>query len=206
MALCYALAVVELERGNTAAMEMAEASEGETSTDALAVYQDELEDLGIDVDDDGLETLRGLFVILIGLGMRESSGNCYEGRDMSADNVASDTCEAGLFQMSANMHSSSPEMKKLFDAYWKDPQGFLDVFAESLNPTSSNLDIYGSGKGAAFQWLARFSPAFCVFSTAVGLRKRKDHWGPIKRKEVTISKDGTLPINLIREKRAGEDR
>ena len=78
-------------------------------------------------------------------------------------------------------------MKKLFDAYWKDPQGFLDVFAESLSPNSSNLDIYGSGKGAAFQWLARFSPAFAVFSTAVGLRKRKDHWGPIKRKEVTLS-------------------
>jgi len=187
MALCYALAVISMEQGNSAAMVMGEAASGDEDEDALSWYENELEDLDLDVDDDGLETLRALFVILFGLGMRESSGRWCEGRDMSADNVAADTCEAGLFQMSANMHTASPEMKKLFDAYWKDPQGFLDVFREGVNPTSSNLDVYGSGKGASFQFLARYSPAFAVFTTAVGLRKRKAHWGPIQRKEVTLS-------------------
>jgi peptidoglycan hydrolase-like protein with peptidoglycan-binding domain len=187
MALCYALAVAQLERDNSAALVMAEAADGDEDEDALVWYEKELEDLDLDVSDDGLETLRALFVILIGLGMRESSGRYCEGRDMSADNVAADTCEAGLFQMSANMHSASPEMKKLFDVYWKDPQGFLDVFREGISPTASNLDVYGSGKGASFQWLGKFSPAFAAFTTAVGLRKRKAHWGPIQRKEVTLS-------------------
>ena len=187
MALCYALAVVKLEQSNSAVMEMGEAASGDEDADALSWYEKELEDLDLDVSDDGLETLRALFTILIGLGMRESSGRYCEGRDMSADNVAADTCESGLFQMSANMHSASPEMKKLFDAYWKDPQGFLDVFREDISPTSSNLDVYGSGKGASFQWLGKFSPAFAAFTTAIGLRKRKAHWGPIQRKEVTLS-------------------
>jgi hypothetical protein len=168
-------------------MEMGEAASGDEDADALSWYEKELEDLDLDVSDDGLETLRALFVVLTGLGMRESSGRYCEGRDMSADNVAADTCEAGLFQMSANMHSASPEMKKLFDVYWKDPQGFLDIFREGINPTASNLDVYGSGKGASFQWLGKFSPAFAAFTTAIGLRKRKAHWGPIQRKEVTLS-------------------
>jgi len=186
MALCYALAVVKMDQDNSAVMVMGEAA-GDPDEDALAWYEDELGKLDLDVSDAGVETLRALFVILIGLGMRESSGRYCEGRDMSADNVASDTCEAGLFQTSANMHSASPEMKKLFDAYWKDPQGFLDVFREDIYPTSSNLDVYGSGKGASYQWLSKFSPAFAVSTTAIGLRKRKAHWGPIQRKEVTLS-------------------
>jgi hypothetical protein len=48
-------------------------------------------------DRDGPETLRPLFALMLGHGMRESSGRYCEGRDRSAENVASDTAEAGLF-------------------------------------------------------------------------------------------------------------
>jgi hypothetical protein len=138
-----------------------------------------------------VETLRALFTLLIGLGMRESSGDYSCGRDQSAGSSSqeSDTCEAALFQMSWNMESASGEMETLFDRYWSDPNGFLHVFAEGIWPTASNLETVGEGEGAAYQWLAKFCPAFAVFSTAVGLRNRKDHWGPIIRKEVTLRSD-----------------
>jgi len=190
MCLCYALAVTRLlygGPGNSVAQVLAQQA-GDPDDDAVAWYQSELwKQLHIDTDSDGVESMRGLFVIMIGLGMRESSGRYCEGRDMSASNVESDTAEAGLFQTSWNIESASPEMGKLMDHYWADPVGFLEMFADGIYPTASNLDVYGSGEGAAYQFLAKFCPAFAVFTSGVGLRKRKDHWGPIKRKEVTLS-------------------
>ena len=47
--------------------------------------------------------LRRLFVLLMGLGMRESSGQYCEGRDRSAHNTSADTAEAGLFQVSFDL-------------------------------------------------------------------------------------------------------
>jgi len=44
----------------------------------------------------------------MGLGMRESSGRYCEGRDRNANNVTSDTAEAGLFQMSWDIHGVKP--------------------------------------------------------------------------------------------------
>jgi hypothetical protein len=55
-------------------------------------------ELGMDNSADGVDTLRHLFALQLGLGMRESSGQYCCGRDMSADNVSAETCEAGLFQ------------------------------------------------------------------------------------------------------------
>jgi hypothetical protein len=198
MALCYALALVQLQEGKPWVDVMAQdAVPGGDDYDALAWYESEFENLGFDLTVPGVECLRALFTLMIGLGMRESSGKYCEGRDMSADNMASDTCEAGLFQMSWNMETAAPEMGELFGEYWDDPNGFLGMFAIDVNPTSANLDVYGSGEGASFQWLAKYSPAFAVMTTAVGLRLRKDHWGPIKRKEVTLSPDAVRLLQAV---------
>src|SRR5262249_1446747 len=43
------------------------------------------------------------------LGMRESSGNCFEGRDASAGNTSSETAEAGLFQQSHRSSEGAPD-------------------------------------------------------------------------------------------------
>jgi hypothetical protein len=75
----------------------------------------------------------------------------------------------------------------LLEHYWDDPVGFLEVFASGIYPTASNLETVGSGNGAAYQWLAKFCPAFAVFVAAIGLRKRRQHWGPVNRKEVTLT-------------------
>jgi len=55
----------------------------------------------------GVDVLRHLFVLLTGLGMRESSGHYGEGRDASATNTSAYTAEAGLFQVSYNSHHAS---------------------------------------------------------------------------------------------------
>jgi uncharacterized protein (TIGR02594 family) len=186
MALCFALAVSRLRDKDSAVEVMAQANTGDDDVDALSWYSEEFEGAGMDNSSDGVDTLRHLFVLLTGLGMRESSGRYCEGRDMSASNVEADTCEAGLFQTSWNIRTASPEMPALFEEYWDNPQGFLEVFSENINPTAGNLDVYGSGDGAAYQWLAKFCPAFAVMTTAVGLRTRRQHWGPINRVECEL--------------------
>lgn len=185
MGCCFALALDWYLAGDAAARAMAQAA-GDPDDDALAYCADEFEDAGMSNDVPGAETLRHLFVLLTGLGMRESSGRYCEGRDMSATNVEADTAEAGLFQTSWNIASASPHIPPLLEAYWEDPQGFLEAFAENISPSASELDCYGSGDGARYQWLSRYSPAFHVMVTALGLRTRRSHWGPVSRKEIEI--------------------
>ena len=187
MALSYGLALKLLEAGDSSAEVMAQANTDNEDKDALAWYADEIEDMSWDTSEDGIETLRALFGLQIGLGMRESSGRYCEGRDMSADNVTSDTAEAGLFQTSWNIRSASPEFQRLFDHYEQEPVGFLDQFREDVTPSGSDLKNYGSGDGATYQFLAKYAPAFAVLTTAVGLRTLRQHWGPINRHEVTLT-------------------
>lgn len=154
--------------------------------DALAWYASELKKADLDTSKNGADTLRALFVLMIGLGMRESSGNHWEGRDMSADNVQSNTAEAGLFQTSWDIAPCSSTIPPLLEIFWDDPNGFRPDFDVGVEPTASNLDAYGSGDGARYQFLAKFSPLFHVLVTGVGMRKRRQHWGPINRKEVDL--------------------
>ena len=98
----------------------------------------------------GVDTLRGLFALMIGLGMRESSGKYYEGRDVSATNTTSDTCEAGLFQMTWNMKTASPSMGKLLEDFFADPNGFLPIFSEGLTPTSAGCRISAPARARCF--------------------------------------------------------
>lgn len=184
MCLCFALAVSWLQEGKSVATTMAQRL-GDDDVDALTWYEDEFNDLDMG-NDTPPDRLRHLFVLLTGLGMRESSGRYCEGRDMSADNVSADTCEAGLFQSSWNFHGASSQISALYDTYWADPNGFLETFNEGITPSANNLNCYGTGTGAAYQWLAKFSPAFAVMTTAVGLRVIRQHWGPINRHEVDI--------------------
>jgi uncharacterized protein (TIGR02594 family) len=189
MGQCYALALAWLASDDPAAIEMAQAETGESEKDALAWYAAEFAKLKMSNAIAGVDTMRSLFTLLIGLGIRESSGRYYEGIDVSAGSSSqtADTCEAGLFQMSWNMKTASPNLPKLMEAYYADPNGFLEMFSQGLTPTSNGLTNFGSGQGAMFQFLAKYSPAFAVMTAAVGLRTRRKHWGPINRREVELS-------------------
>jgi hypothetical protein len=197
MAMSFAVAMQMFETDKASAQKMASPL-GDSSKDAMAWYKDQFAEEGMS-NGTPRDRIRHLFVLLIGLGMRESSGKYCEGRDMSASNTSSDTCEAGLFQSSWNFHNSSTYIEEFFHEYWADPNGFLDVFNDGISPTSNNLNCYGSGDGAAYQWLAKFCPAFAVMSTAIGLRVLKDHWGPIKRHEAEIVPEVDELLEKIQE-------
>jgi N-acetylmuramoyl-L-alanine amidase/Putative peptidoglycan binding domain len=186
MALSFAYSIMGQDNSARDVMSMAA---GDPYTDALAWYAKEFAALDMSNKVAGVDTLRHLFVMMIGLGPRESSGKYCEGRDMSASNVQSDTAEAGLFQTSWNISNAHPAIFPMLDEFWQSPRGFLDTFKEEVYPTAGNLDSYGSGAGIRYQFLSRFCPLFHVMVTAVGMRTLRQHWGPINRREVDLRED-----------------
>ena len=187
MALSFAYARRQFAEGDDAATVMAKAV-GNPDKDCLAWYAQEFAKLGMKNTTTD-ECLRHLFVMMIGLGPRESSARYIEGRDLSASNVQSETCEAGLFQTSWNIKGGSSAIAPLLPDFWDNPQGFREQFKVDVNPTADNLSCYGSGDGARYQWLSRFAPLFHVMCTGVGMRTLRAHWGPIGRREVTLKKE-----------------
>ena len=186
MALVYARVFCKLKAGDPAAREMAKAKTENSSKDALAWYSQKFDELGMNNSVAGADTLRHLFVLLIGLGMRESSGRFCVGRDTTASNTTSDTAEAGLFQTSFNARTASPLMPALFSQYLANPSGFLEVFRQDIHCSAANLENFGSGQGKEFQRLSKECPAFAAEFAAVGLRNMRKHWGPINRREAQV--------------------
>jgi len=187
MALAYGRVYCKFKAGDPCAAEMAKANTGNGAVDALAWLAPEFAAAGLDNSSDGVDTLRHLFVLLVGLGMRESSGIYCTGRDRSASNTSADTAEAGLFQTSFNARSASSLLPALFQVYQANPSGFLDVFKEGVNPCgAADMQNFGSGDGAEFQRLSKACPAFAAEFAAVGLRNLRTHWGPINTKTAEI--------------------
>ena len=198
MALAFGHAARLLASGEPAVLEMAQAATGnDPDEDALVWYADELAPLGMART--GLDTLRHLFVLMIGLGPRESSGKYCEGRDMSASNTSAETAEAGLFQTSWNIRSCSPNIAPLLTRFWDNPKGFLSVFREGISPSASNLDTYGEDGGASYQWLSKYCPLFHIYVTALGMRSQRQHWGPINRREVEVKKEADTLLRKVQE-------
>jgi len=191
-------------RRDSAALRMAEAERGEEDTDALAWYGEEFEDLRMDNNRSGLATLRHTFALLMGLGMRESSGKYCEGRDMSADNVSADTAEAGLFQMSWNASNASDEIVGLyekFSALGESELCLLSTYSEGVVCESEDFECYGeTGEtGFKYQELAKQCPQFAVESAAVGIRVLRQHWGPINRYEVQLTEEADQMLMAVQD-------
>ena len=99
MSVVYARVYCKVKASTPAAIDMAKPDTGNPDRDALTWYAALFNDVGMDDHTAGVGTLRHLFVLLVGLGMRESSGRHCEGRDQSAVNVTSDTAEAGTISV-----------------------------------------------------------------------------------------------------------
>lgn len=184
LALAFGQCYLDLKAGTSAAVEMAKPIGG-TGQDALAYFHEQLAAADM-LDTKPADNLRHLFTIMYGLGMRESSGQYSEGRDVTARIPPSaNTAEAGMFQQSWDSHSASRELPKLLAEYrLPGKECFLDVFREGVaKPITSNV---GSGDGADFQRLAKQCPMFAVACAAVGLRNIRALWGPINRHEVEV--------------------
>jgi hypothetical protein len=180
----------KLQARHPAAIEMAKART-DSDKDVLNVWREEFDEAGMSNEIAGSETLRHLYAYMLGSGMRESSGQHCCGRDQSADNVQSDTCEAGAFQTSYNAHTASdPEFDMLMDEYLAGlSPGYLEAWSEGVSCSAADWDNYGSGRGAEFQRLCKEQPAFSAETHALTLRNLCNHYGPVIRGEVELNED-----------------
>lgn len=185
MAAVFGLVYLKLKTGDHVALAMA-APPPASSLDALALYADKLFAINANFRNGGVDTLRALWTLETGLGLRESSGGKDIGIDLQAGTGRpAEEIEAGIFQQSWNSHSASPLIRKLFDLYSAGAApGFAEIFREGVTPI--NGPTFGSGDAAAFQVLAKASPAFAAQAAGVGLRVLRNHWGPINREEAEV--------------------
>jgi hypothetical protein len=187
MALAFAQSYLRLKARHPAVIEMAQANTHDDDVDAISWFNSDFEAIDMRNEVPGPNVLRHLYVMLLGLGMRESSGRHCEGRDQSASNTSSDTAEAGLFQTSYNAHVCSPMFDVVMDEFAEGTAvGFSQVFANDVSCGDSDWDNYGSGRGEAFQALCKAEPAFAVESCALVLRGLRQHYGPVNRKELEL--------------------
>jgi hypothetical protein len=192
MALVYARAYCKLKSGNAAALEMAKASTGDMDRDALAWYAEQFSSIGMNNAFLAVSTLRQLFVLLIGLGVRESDGNYCQGMDPTVRYGAAQTADAGLFSTTYNSMMASPLLAEVFKYYLTRPLGFEDIFSEGAKCSTLDLQTLGANAAKApsdterFQQLSKGCPAFAAEYAAIGLRNIRKHWGPINRREVEL--------------------
>ena len=200
IALSYGRAYCRLRADDPCTVEMAKADTGDGAIDAIAWYAAQFKALGMDNSEAGSTTLRHLYVLLMGLGMRESSGIYCTGRDQGASNTTADTAEAGLFQTSYNARTANEQLPALFDWYKEHPTGFLDEYSEGVAKCSAaNLKNFGSGDGAEFQRLSKELPDFAAQFAAVGLRNIRKHWGPINTKSAELKADADAMLREVEE-------
>jgi hypothetical protein len=143
-------------------------------------------------DASGSDTLRHLFVLLTGLGIRESSGRYCVGRYMNQDFHTADDAEAGLFQASYNLTPRCrPILANLFAQYTANPGGFLEIFSVGISCSTADWKNWGDPSEPGFKWqqLTKTCPAFAAEFAAVGLRNNRLTWGPIRAKKVEVVPD-----------------
>jgi uncharacterized protein (TIGR02594 family) len=199
MALSFALALERLNAEDDAMWEAAKPNTGDGDKDVFAWYKDEFKARGMDNSDkaDGADRLLHLYSLMIGLGMRESSGRYCEGRDTTATNTSADTAEAGMFQTSWNIRSCSSQIPPLLNEFWLNPMGFRETFQDGVSPDSNDLDNYGSGGGAQYQFLSKYAPFFHAAVSSIGLRNLRQHWGPINRKEAELRSEAASMLMAV---------
>jgi hypothetical protein len=188
MAIVFARVLCKLRAADPAAMEMAKKNTGDTNRDVLAHYDTVFDGLGMNNDVDGPDTLRHLFALMIGLGMRESSGKFCEGQDRSApENQTAEKAEAGLFQTSFDARHASPLLPVLVTKFAANPSGFKEIFREGCPPCRPrDLENFGTGPGRDFQQLSKESPGFAAEFAAVTLRNQRRHYGPINTRAAQV--------------------
>ena len=167
-------------------------------TDALSWYAPQFAALMMPNDRAGADTLRHTYALLLGLGVRESSGRYCVGRDSTADFSGPDSAEAGLFQTSWGVHTSSSVLEPMFRRYSADQRGcLLEIFKPGARCSRWDARTWGRGTGAAWQELTKACPAFATEYAAVVLRSSGGSWGefgPIRSKAAQLTKacDGML--------------
>lgn len=167
----------------------------DTKRDALAHYADVFASLNMKNDSSGTRTLRHVYTLLLGLGMRESSGRHCCGRDASASNVSSDSAEAGAFQTSWDSRGASTELPKIFERFRTSNVGCnLDVWKSGVTCNDANWKNWGTADttGFLFQDRQKKCPALATEYAAVMLRVSGGsggHYGPLRTKKAEVKSE-----------------
>lgn len=195
IAVTFALALEDLKAGDAAVMAIAAPATGDADHDVLDWYADELHAAELAVGTDR-KRLLAVFAVLLGLGMRESSGRHCEGRDISADNTTADTAEAGLFQVSFNSMKAAPTLRPLYELH-RSRQDLLTVFDDGVQCSVRSWKNWGEGEGRDFQAATKSNPRFATTYAGVLLRRSRKHWGPINRKRAEVTADAVALLRAV---------
>jgi hypothetical protein len=192
VAVAYGCATRKFYTGHAAFKEIAKANTHNADKDALSWYAGTFDAAGMSNNASSVSTLRHVYVFLMGLGMRESSGSYCAGRDrdMSYTNTTSLTCEAGAWQTSWNAKSCSPTiLQGLFDEYKKGAEGYQSIFKEGVHCSANSWENYGSGDGLTFQKMSKEQPVFACEVAAIVIRNLRKHYSSINSRQVEIRKE-----------------
>ncbi len=188
VALSFARGVCAPSRSDVLVVSAAKTTN--TQKDALAWYSAEFAALNLSNTVAGVDTYRHVYTLLMGLGMRESSGEHCVGRDRSATNTTADSAEAGAWQTSYDSRGSSPELPKLFAQYRSSSRGcFASTYAEGVTCSAADWENWGMGDGMVFQQLEKTCPGFAGEYAAVMLRVQGGslgHYGPLRTKAAEV--------------------
>ncbi len=189
VAVTYAKSYSELKANQDAAVRVMSQPLGDPHADALAWY-------GI-AGGSEVDRIRSVYTLAVGLGMRESSGNTTEGRDMSVpeQDATEANAEAGLFQVSFDSFQVSPWMQRLSNQYHATAsQCSVTTFMEGV--PDKNRAVVGTGNGAAFQKFTKECPSFATEYVMLMLRLNRTHFGPVNGKKAEYKTDAE---NMFRE-------
>lgn len=194
MAMTYANLYERLKNGEPIAKALAQPLHSSKDKDALTRFKSQFTNQSLGQLSTDTERLRGLFVLLFGLGLMESNGRYCCGWDRGKltgwgkpskkiEPTAANS-EAGLFQTSYDILQSIDSatknlMTQILANYNASQEGFLYYFSKGYIGTVEDWDTIGSGVAAEFQKLSKECPAFTVEFTAMALRHVARHWNPV---------------------------
>lgn len=191
VSISYANMYCDLKRGPSGVASVVARKAPDPNVDALEIYYR--------ADGSDLDRLRATYALLIGEGMRESSGNPTAGFDRSVRAQKPETAEAGLFQVSYDSLDGHAVLEEIYQRYRAD-EGLcrLDVFMEGSR--DEKVDPFGTGPAAEFQRFTKACPAFATIYAAVLLRTNRNHFGPVIRKEAEFFPACEAMLKDIEEK------
>jgi hypothetical protein len=166
VAVSYAAAVRRWQARHPSFLEMAKANTHDPAKDALAYYASTFNQKAMPNEVAGLDTLRHVYVFVMGLGMWQTSANAMN-------------CKKTL-------------TNTLFDEYAAGAEGYVNVYKEKVSCSSSDWANYGTGKGLAFQNMSKRQPRFAIEMAAIVIRNLRQHYGPINRREVEVRNEADV--------------
>lgn len=206
MAVAFAETYRLLKTGDPAAVRASRDRANDAEHDVLDHYARELADAGAS-DTTAVERLVSVYSVMMGLGPRESSGRHCCGPDTPKDRgpkghpvpTTPENAEAGLFQVSYDSIAGLAHRQALVDAY-AGRQVLLTEFGEGAHcdrPANWPAEV-GVGAPADFQKQMKECPLFAALYSAMLLRERRGHWGPINRKHAEVRSDSVDLFDQVR--------